>query len=235
MQAVVLAGGLGTRLRPITESIPKPMVTVGGVPYLEHQLRFLKQQAITDVVLCTGYLSEQIEQYFGDGSRHGISIHYSREPRPLGTGGALRLARPLIRDEFLVIYGDSYLPIDYHLPWMKLISSSATGLMVIYKDDTGETGVQNNIAMEDDGCIRRYNKDSVDTQGLQYIEAGVLAFRRELFEMIPADAVLSLEKDVYPLLIQREKLIGFVTKQRFYDIGTPERLAVLENLFHDHN
>src|SRR6185436_9478322 len=103
----------GTRLRPITQTVPKPMVPVAGVPYLEHQLRELARQGVRDIVLLTGYLGEQIEEYFGDGAGLGLALRYSREEHPMGTGGALRLAAGLLDRSFLIIYGDSYLPIDY--------------------------------------------------------------------------------------------------------------------------
>src|SRR6266567_9060405 len=98
MQTVILAGGLGTRLWPLTEAIPKPMVTVAGVPYLEHQLRLLAEQNLRDVLLLTGYLGEQIEAHFGEGERFGLRLEYSQEPSPLGTGGALRHARDQLHD-----------------------------------------------------------------------------------------------------------------------------------------
>src|SRR5262245_38458562 len=107
MQAVILAGGLGTRLWPLTKEIPKPMVPIAGTPYLEHQLRLLAKQQITDVVLLTGYLGSQIEGHFGNGASLELNIRYSRESRPLGTGGALREARHLLADSFVLIYGDS--------------------------------------------------------------------------------------------------------------------------------
>src|SRR5437764_7627858 len=109
MHVVSVAGGLGTRLWPLTKTVPKPMVEVAGVPYLEHQLRILAGQGIRDIVLLTGYLGEQIEDHFGDGARLGLSLRYSREQTPLGTGGALLQARELLADDFLIIYGDSYL------------------------------------------------------------------------------------------------------------------------------
>src|SRR5579859_7545835 len=109
MQAVILAGGLGTRLWPLTKVVPKPMVQVAGVPYLEHQLHLLKKQHISDIVILNGYLGDQIEEYFGDGVWQDVSIRYSRELQPLGTGGALREASPLLAATFVLIYGDSYL------------------------------------------------------------------------------------------------------------------------------
>ncbi|HLJ45213.1 MAG TPA: nucleotidyltransferase family protein [Bryobacteraceae bacterium] len=225
MQAVILAGGLGTRLRPVTEAIPKPMVPVAGAPYLEHQLRLLARQEIRDVVLLTGYLGEQIEEYFGDGSALGLRIAYSREPAPLGTGGALREARSLLEDGFLVIYGDSYLPIKYRLVMESLTSE---GVVVVYDNRLGDTSVKNNIDLDDSGYVTRYEKDSPDR--LSYVEAGVLAFRRSVVELIPTAGAVSLEKEVFPKLIATHELAGFVTTERFYDIGTPDRLAVIEEL-----
>src|SRR5687767_14814332 len=132
MQAVILAGGLGTRLGPITRAVPKSMVPVAGRPYLEHQLRLLQQQGITDVVLLTGYLGEQIEACFGDGRAWGLSVRYSREAVPQGTGGALRDAAGQLAESFLLIYGDSYLPIDYTAVGRRLADSSALGVAVVY-------------------------------------------------------------------------------------------------------
>jgi len=234
MQTVILAGGLGTRLRPVTQSIPKPMVPVAGAPYLEHQLRRLSEQSIRNIVLLTGYLGEQIEEYFGDGSRLGLSLRYSCEPVPLGTGGALREGRSLLEDAFLVIYGDSYLPIDYAAVYRQLIESPALGLLVVYDNRYGDTSVQNNVDVDETGVVVRYEKDSRDA--LPYVEAGVLAFRKTILDLIPPQGVASLEKEVFPQLIARRSLIAHVTKQRFYDIGTPERLQVIERLLaHDHH
>jgi NDP-sugar pyrophosphorylase family protein len=234
MQAVILAGGLGTRLWPLTKDVPKPMVPVAGVPYLEHQLRRLREQSVLDIVLLTGYLGEQIEDYFGDGSRMGLSIAYSRERTPLGTGGALREASPLLADTFLVIYGDSYLPIDYPAVLRQLESSSADGLLVVYDNGEGDTSVKNNVNLDADGFVRQYEKDS--SEALAYVEAGVLAFRKRVVNLIAAEGIVSLEKAIFPKLIARHCLIAHATRQRFYDIGTPERLQAIERLLaHDHH
>lgn len=233
MQAVILAGGLGTRLRPITQTIPKPMAPVGGVPYLEHQLRELARQGILDIVLLTGYLGHQIEEYFGDGAGLGLSIWYSREEQPLGTGGALRQAAALLADTFLVIYGDSYLPIDYRAVLEKLESSPAQGLVVVYDNRLHDTSVKNNIDIDSDGYVARYEKDG---EGLSYVEAGVLGFRRKVVDRIPQPGVVSLEKEIFPRLIAEHDLIAYPTTERFYDIGTPERLEAIERLFaNDHH
>jgi NDP-sugar pyrophosphorylase family protein len=207
------------------------MVPVAGVPYLEHQLRELSRQAITDIVILSGYLGEQIEEYFGCGSRLGLQVRYSRELTPLGTGGALRVARDLLAEDFLLIYGDSYLPIDYREPLELLRAQDATGLLVIYHDPTGQTNVQPNLALNAEGRITRYDKESPGDPELQYVEAGVSAFRRHVVDDIPAQGVVSLEKEVFPVLIARRALLGWSTPERFYDIGTPERLRAIEELF----
>lgn len=227
MQAVILAGGLGTRLRPATETVPKPMVPVAGLPYLHFQLVELARQDIRDIILLTGYLGEQIENYFGEGKRLGLSIRYSREPKPMGTAGAVRLAAGLLAGSFLLIYGDSYLPIDYRLA-MSELQPPAIGLIVAYDNRLGDTSVKNNIDLDASGKVTRYQKDG---EGLHYVEAGVLAFRREVLDFIPDKPVVSLENEVFPELISRGLMLGHPTSQRFYDIGTPERLRVIEALF----
>jgi NDP-sugar pyrophosphorylase family protein len=228
MQAVILAGGLGTRLLPLTEVIPKPMVQVSGVPYLQHQLQLLADQDIRDIVLLTGYLGQQVENYFGDGASLNLRISYSREPSPFGTGGALRLARGLLQDSFLVIYGDSYLPIRYADAMERLASSGAEGLVVVYDNRLADTSVKNNIELDDGGYVSRYEKDSSDQ--LSFVEAGVLAFRRSVVDRMP-EGIVSLEKEIFPKLIAAKKLAALVTTQRFYDIGTPDRLAAIGALF----
>jgi NDP-sugar pyrophosphorylase family protein len=228
MQAVILAGGLGTRLLPLTEVIPKPMVQVGGVPYLRHQLQLLASQDIRDIVLLTGYLGEQIEDYFADGASMGLRISYSREQSPLGTGGALRQAREMLQDSFLLIYGDSYLPIRYADALERLDSSGAEGVVVVYDNRLADTSVKNNIELDDSGYVSRYEKDSSDR--LSFVEAGVLAFRRSIIDWLP-EGIVSLEKEVFPRLIAARKLAALVTAERFYDIGTPDRLVAIEALF----
>jgi len=204
------------------------MAPVAGLPYLEHQLRLLARQHIRDILLLTGYLGEQIEEYFSNGGSMGLRISYAREPAPLGTGGALREARHLLEDTFLLIYGDSYLPIQYADAMDRLASTGAEGLVVVYDNRLADTSVKNNIELDDRGYVTRYEKDSPDR--LSYVEAGVLAFRRSVVEWMPSEGMVSLEKQVFPKLIAADRLAALVTTQRFYDIGTPERLAAIERL-----
>jgi NDP-sugar pyrophosphorylase family protein len=227
MQAVILAGGLGTRLGPLTRDVPKPMVPVAGRPFLEHQLELLRGQGFTDIVLLTGYRADQIESHFGDGRAWGVSIRYSRETDPLGTGGALSAAALLLADPFLLIYGDSLLPMEYAPVLEHLLGSPAVGVVVLY-DNREETTVQNNVAVDAVGYLVRYAKGEGPDPGLRYVDAGVLAFRRKLLDRLPSERSYSLERTLFPDLIARRELLGLVTPQRFYDIGTPERLALLE-------
>jgi NDP-sugar pyrophosphorylase family protein len=224
MQAVILAGGLGTRLRPITEHIPKPMVEVAGEPFLARIVCWLAKHDFRRQLLLLGYRGEVVSDYFGDGHRFGISIEYSREPSPLGTGGALRFALEKLEDEFLLLYGDSYLPIDYkQVARAFLTPPPCSGLMVVYDNRLGDTGVTGNVAVDGDGRVTRYAKNLHDAD-LQYVEAGVLCFRKKVFESLPDARVISLEQELYPELIANRQLRAFTTTQRFFDIGTPQRL-----------
>lgn len=227
MQVVILAGGLGTRLGALTRSIPKPMMPVAGAPYLEHQLLLLRQQSLRDVVLLTGYLGEQIESYFGNGHQLNLRLRYSRESRPLGTGGALRQARPLLDERFLLLYGDSLLPVDYAAFGRRLEDSAALGVIAVYRDAAGETKVPPNVVLDRSGLVARYDKTSADPE-LEYVEAGVSCFRQDVLDMLPSSGPASLEQCVFPRLIEQRRLAGLPGSERFYDIGTPERLRAIE-------
>ncbi|HWR51309.1 MAG TPA: nucleotidyltransferase family protein [Bryobacteraceae bacterium] len=224
MQAVILAGGLGTRLLPLTESVPKPMVPVAGRPYLEHQIELLRQQGIDDVLLLTGYLGEQIQRHFADGWKHGVRIRYSREREPLGTGGALLLAMPLLQDSFLVLNGDSYLPADYKRI-TALLQDAPMGLAV-YDNRLGDTGVANNIGLDGDGRVALYRKGA--GAAATHVDAGAVAMRRDALAHAPAGR-FSLESDLFPLLIARRELAAWPSPERFYDMGTPAGLVALES------
>jgi NDP-sugar pyrophosphorylase family protein len=204
------------------------MVPVAGVPYLEHQLRLLARQSFHDVLLLTGYLGEQIESYFGNGARLGLRLRYAREPRPQGTGGALRDARRDLAESFLLLYGDSLLPIQYAAAARRLKDSAALGAIVVYRDPAGETTVRPNVALDRSGLVTRYDKTSAVDPALEYVEAGVSCFRREVLDLLPGAGPASFEECVFPRLIDRRQLAALPTAHRFYDIGTPERLRAIE-------
>jgi NDP-sugar pyrophosphorylase family protein len=234
VHAIILAGGLGTRLRPKTLTIPKSMVPVLGRPYLYYQLDYLRRQGIPKALLLVGYLGEQIKEYFGTGVALGMELNYSQERELLGTGGALKLAHNKIADDFFVIYGDSFLPIDYADFERAFRRAGTEGMISVYRDNSGVTTVKGNVALSADGLIARYNKTK-GAVGLPYVEAGVLAFRREVLKRIPPGEIVSLEKDIYPTLIRARQLAAYVTGTRFFDIGTEKRIKDMEAwLKHDY-
>ncbi|MDD5555890.1 MAG: sugar phosphate nucleotidyltransferase [bacterium] len=232
MQYIILAGGLGTRLRPLTESVPKPMVPLLGRPFLEYQLGHLRRQGVREALLLVGYLGERIEAHFGDGGRIGVRLRYSRERELRGTAGALRLAAPMIGGDFVLIYGDSFLPLDRAAFEAAFRDRGAEGMIAVYRDRRGETGVRGNVALDADGYVERYEKDA-PPPGLPYVEAGVLAFRRGVLDRIPAARAVSLEGEVYPALIRERRLAGYASPVRFFDIGTGDRLREMEAWLRD--
>jgi len=234
MQYIILAGGLGTRLHPRTLTIPKSMVPVLGKPYLYYQLDYLRRQGILKALLLVGYLGEQIKEYFGKGVALGMELEYSQERELLGTGGALKLAKNKIADDFFVIYGDSFLPIDYADFESAFRSAGTEGMISVYRDPVGVTTVKGNVALSPDGRVTRYDKKTTSPQ-LMYVEAGVLAFRRSVLARIADGQIISLENDVYPELISERQLSGYITAQRFFDIGTESRIRDMEAwLQHDY-
>src|ERR1700674_1259850 len=166
----ILAGGLATRLAPITSSIPKAMVKVAGAPFIEHQLRLLVREGFRDIVICTGHLSDQIESFVGDGAHFGCSVVYSKDGAvPLGTGGALLRATPLLGQSFMVIYGYSYLDTSYARPWEAFLRSGLLALMTVHRNE-GRWDTSNVEFSE--GVIRRYDK-VVRTSAMLYIDYGL--------------------------------------------------------------
>ncbi|MBE9529218.1 MAG: nucleotidyltransferase family protein [Proteobacteria bacterium] len=230
MQALILAGGLGTRLGAITKQIPKPMVPINGRPFLEIQMEYLRENGITDIVLSVGYLGDQIEEYFGDGSGMGLKIEYSFEDVPVGTGGGVKLAADKLHEEFFLLYGDSYLPIDYREVEEAFKASGKTGLLVAYDNRLGDTTVPCNLSVDSDMLVTEYRKDA-KSEELHLVEAGVLAFKKSVLDLIPNTGPTSLEEEVFARLIADKEMACFTTRQRFYDIGLPERLEKLEELF----
>jgi NDP-sugar pyrophosphorylase family protein len=220
MPAVILAGGLATRLRPLTEGIPKALIEVAGHPFLWHQLQLLKSRGIRRVVLLVGHLGETIQQRFQDGAELGIGIDYSFDgPVLLGTAGAIRQALPLLPERFFVLYGDSYLPCDYAAVEAAFRQSGFPGLMTVYRNE----GLYDSSNVEyDDGRILRYDKRH-RTPAMHHIDYGLGAFHRSVFEAIPAGQARDLAT-VYQDLLQAGMLAAFEVHQRFYEIGSPEGL-----------
>jgi NDP-sugar pyrophosphorylase family protein len=220
----ILAGGLATRLRPTTERIPKALIPVAGQSFLAHQLRLLQNGGVRKVVLCVGYRGEMIEQEFGDGRNFGVKLSYSFDgPELLGTGGALKKALPLLGQHFLVLYGDSYLPIDYVAPVRAFAASGKLGLMTVFRNE-GRWDTSN--VWFRDGTIKCYSKEE-RTPEMHHIDYGLGILDSKTLAPWPDGKAFDLA-DVYRDLVSRNELAGFEVEQRFYEIGSPEGLAELD-------
>ena len=222
----LLAGGLATRLRPITEKVPKVLVPVAGKSFLTHQLELLRKQGIRRVVLCLGHLGEMVVQEFGDGSAYGMQLEYSFDgPKLLGTGGALRQALPKLGREFFVLYGDSYLTCPFAPIAEFFECSGKAGLMTVYRNE-GLYDTSNVVFR--DGEIAVYDK-KVKLPEMRHIDYGLSLFRADVFEKYPADEKFDLA-DVMTKLVAETQLAGYEVPERFYEIGSHEGLAELERL-----
>jgi NDP-sugar pyrophosphorylase family protein len=226
LPVALLAGGLATRLRPITAKIPKLLVEVAGEPFFSHQLKLLKAAGLTRIVLCVGYLGEQIVDLYKDGSAYGVDIKYSFDGTTLlGTAGALIQAMPLLGDSFYVLYGDSYLPIDYRKIGDHFLASGKKGLMTVFENkglyDSSNVWFQN-------GEIKVYDK-KVKLPEMKHIDYGLGLFKASAFEGYSKTEVVDLA-EVQKSLVSQKELCGYEMRERFYEIGSPEGLAELNTL-----
>jgi NDP-sugar pyrophosphorylase family protein len=231
LPVVILAGGLATRLRPLTEKIPKSLVEVAGHPFLEHQIALLRKNDVTEIYLCVGFLGEMIEELFGNGEQFGIQIIYSYDgDKLLGTGGAIKKVLPMLPEDFFVLYGDSYLPIDYQAVATHFRASGKPALMTVFRND--DAWDRSNVWLEE-GTIRRYSKTERLPQ-MRYIDYGLTACSQPIFENYPAhepfDLAIVLEK-----LSQRGELAGYEVHQRFYEVGSHEGIKELDQLLRGAN
>jgi NDP-sugar pyrophosphorylase family protein len=219
--AAVLAGGLATRLRPITETIPKALVEVAGRPFIEHQLALLRRNGIRRVVLCLGYLGEQIQTLLGDGTAYGLELAYSFDgAQLLGTGGALHRAAPLLGQLFWVLYGDSYLDIDYRAVLDHFGRHNALGLMTVLHNDNRWD--RSNVVFRA-GQLLRYDK-RIQDDDMTYIDYGAALLRRAALERVQPGRPYDLA-DLYRALVDERQLIGYEVTRRFYEIGSHSGLA----------
>jgi NDP-sugar pyrophosphorylase family protein len=229
-QVVILAGGLGTRLRPITEKIPKPMVPVAGQVFLHWQLKECLRQNYRRVLLLVSYLGEQIEAHFGDGSAMGLQISYSFEKEPLGTGGALKNAISMLEDQFIILNGDSFLRAPLSELEEFFDSSGAAALISTY-DPRLATPVKENIVSRENRIVR-YQKAGGREAGLELVDSGIYMMKKSLVEQ--CSALKFQIEELWPKLIEQQKLFSYPVDERFYDIGTPERLKEFEEKIHDY-
>ena len=225
----ILAGGLATRLRPITEKIPKILLPVAGRPFLEWQLKLLRAQGITRAVLCLGYLGEMVVEAFGDGLEYGVQLDYSFDgPVLLGTGGALKRALPKLGEKFFVLYGDSYLPTPFKPIADFFERSRKRGLMTVYRNE----GLydRSNVVFNN-GEIVVYDK-KLSRPEMRHIDYGLSLFQASAFQLYQADSPMDLA-EVMQRLVEENGLAGFEVPERFYEIGSHAGISELENLLKD--
>ena len=222
----ILVGGLATRLRPATNNIPKALLSVAGEPFLVHQLRLLHFEGFRKIVLCVGYLGEMVEAKIGDGKRLGLQIEYSSDgPTFLGTGGALKRAISKLGEQFLAIYGDSYMPIDYAAVVEAFVRSEKPALMTVFENQ-GHWDASN--VWFEAAQIHRYDK-KVRTPQMRHIDYGISVLTAGVFagfaDNMPFDVA-----DLYSRLVSEKQMAAYEVKQRFYEIGSAEGLAELDAL-----
>jgi D-glycero-alpha-D-manno-heptose 1-phosphate guanylyltransferase len=231
LQAVILAGGLGTRLREIVMDRPKSLAVINGKPFLEYQIEFLKKYEITDIVICIGYLGKKVERQFLDGKKYGVSVTYSRERNQLGTGGALKNARALLDNRFFVLNGDTIFLTnlfdleDFH----KQNSADVTMALTRVEDQTR----YGSVTLEDDsknqhGCRIRNFSEKSSVPGV-LINAGIYLMEKNLFSWTNLPRIFSLENDFLPRIVQSSRFYGFVDVGAYFvDMGTAEGYRKLE-------
>jgi len=226
-QVVFNAGGLGTRLWPLTYYITKAMVPVLGKPFVQYQMEVLKKQGFNRFLMCTGYRHNQIRDFFGNGNRFGVSIQYSEESESLGTAGSLKNAENLLDDEFLLISADIFMNIDFSL----LIKNHNTNnpiatMALIQKQDPSQWGV---VLMNGKSQIIRFVEKPTEFIG-NMTNTSIVFLNKGIMNYIPSGKFFSLERDVYPKLVNEQKINGFVVNDAYHiDIGVPERHSQFNN------
>jgi len=220
IRAFVLCGGLGTRLRPVLSDRPKSMAPVGGVPFLQLLLEDLKAQGIGEVILGTGYMADQVQAFFRRGEEFGLRVCYSREDEPLGTGGALKLAEPLLSDPVVVLNGDSY--VEWSLAATRDLFVQKDASVVMILQPVPDVARYGSVTIEPGGRVTEFVEKGTHS-GAGLINAGVYLVRKEIVAALPAGEAVSLERDVFPGLL-RGKVYGLISKGLFIDIGLPADL-----------
>lgn len=223
MQAVILAGGKGTRLRPLTLHTPKPVMPLVGEPFLSYQLNLLRNAEIHDVVLSLSYQPQKIEDIFGDGSRHKMHVRYVVEPQPLGTAGAYKNARDVIDSRTVVFNGDILTDID--LNEVIEFHRSREAAVTIVLTPVENPRAYGLVETEEDGRVRRFlEKPKGDEITTNTINAGIYVIEPEILKYIPSDEVFSFEYQLFPMLLEKGiSVFGFVSERYWIDIGTPRR------------
>jgi histidinol-phosphate phosphatase family protein len=224
-QAVILAGGRGMRLRPLTDHRPKPMIEFEGKPFLEYQIEQLQSQGFERVLLILGYLPEMVRDYFGNGLRWGIKIEYSVSDVDDETGRRLKLAEPFIDTSFFLMYCDNYWPMQMGKMWQRFKANPVPAMITVYSNKDHYT--RNGVRVEPDGFVSIYDK-SCTHPDLNGVEISYAIMRREIIATLTT-ANLNFESTVYPALAARRELLAFVTDHRYFSVGSHARLPLTED------
>jgi D-sedoheptulose 7-phosphate isomerase len=225
LKAVILVGGLGTRLKSVAGDLPKPMVEIKGKPFLEHLVGFLKVQGIRDFVFCVGYRADVVQDYFGNGSRFGVEIEYAVEEELLGTGGAVKNAEKFLRggEDFLLLNGDSF--IDFDLCNFLSFHEENQAEFTFLVSKSGEKGRFGNLVLDDSNKLKHYQEKQVIEGGDVFVSDGIYLVSSKILSMIPEGKSFSLEYDLVPKLLSEGKdVLGLPVGKELIDIGTPESL-----------
>ena len=223
-QAVIFAGGRGTRLRPITDRVPKPMIPFYGKPFLEYLIELLRQQGFQRIILLLGYLPDAIRDYFGDGSKWGVEIGYSVSPEADDTGRRIKLAASRIDPTFLLVYCDNYWPMRIAEMLHVFRRADVPGLITVYENSDAYS--RDNVRIDSNGLVSLYDK-SRTAPGLGGVDIGFMIMKREILDLLP-DENVSFEAVVLPQLVVARQLCAYVTAHRYYSVGTHERLPLTE-------
>jgi histidinol-phosphate phosphatase family protein len=222
-QAVILAGGRGTRLRPLTDSVPKPMIEFHGRPFLEYLVEELRDAGIERILLLLGYLPEPVQRHFGDGRRWGVSISYSVAPPDVESATRVRTALDQIDPTFLLMYCDNYWPMALDRMWRRFREHDVPAMTTVYRNADHYT--RDNVRLDEDGHVVEYDRSRSGAH-LAGVEIGYAILRRSILEeLLPRDDAV-LEQIVYPELVRRRELLAYVTDHRYYSVGSLERLPV---------
>jgi mannose-1-phosphate guanylyltransferase len=221
MQALILAGGEGTRLRPLTTTVPKPVIPLVDRPFIAFMLDWLRSHGVDDIVMSCGHLASGVRNVLGDGGAYGIRLRYVEEPRPMGTGGALKYAAPLLDDRFLMLNGDVLTDIDLTAQVAQHERSGAQATLALTPvEDPSNYGL---VRTADGGEVTEFvEKPSPDQIDTRNISAGAYVLERSVLDLLEEDQPASIERDVFPRLVG-DRLFGFVSDGYWLDIGTPER------------
>ena len=226
-QAVILAGGLGTRLKPFTNTKPKPMYPINNVPFIDYLIRQMKDFGMEEVLLLLGYLPEKIMDYLGDGSRYDLTINYDITPVDYDTGMRIKHAAPQIADTFLLLYCDNYCPINYLKLFSDFCNNKAKIQITVYSNRDNYT--KNNLHITDDGLVTTYDKKRIRSN-LQGVDIGYALVDKSVISRLPEENC-NFESEIYTQLVQKKEIFATVTEHRYYSVGSFEQIKLTREFF----